>query len=187
MTHSADLQSLEGFVEMLYVNYRAAIFSVIARYIGKPSEREDVFHDVFVKILRKAEFLSALPQHKLETYLLLMARGVTIDYLRKNDFYHQSDLPDDMIADLLHARKLRSSDRVDETDKIELSMMLQCIPPEDVTLLIGRYYLNLDSKELAEMCDITPTAVRSRVHRARKRLLEAWKETGLSMGDFIDG
>lgn len=187
MTHAADLQSLEGFVEMLYVQYRAAIFSVIAKYVAKPADREDVFHDVFVRILRRAEFLSTLPQHKLETYLLLMARGVTIDYLRKNDFYHQCDLTDDIILDLLHVRKLQASDRGDSAEKIELSMMLQCIPAEDVALLIGRYYLNLDTKELAEMCDITPTAVRSRVHRARKRLLEAWKETGLSMGDFIDG
>ena len=187
MARSSKPQYPEGFVEMLYIQYKAAIYSVIARYIEKTSEREDVFHDVFVRILHKAEFLSTLPQHKLETYLLLMARGVTIDYLRKNDFYHRSDLPDDIITELLHARKLRASDRVEQTDKIELSMMLQCIPAEDVALLIGRYYLNLDTKELAEMCDITPTAVRSRVHRARKRLLEAWKETGLSMGDFIDG
>ncbi len=187
MARSTQPQYPEGFVEMLYIQYRAAIFSVIARYIVTPSDREDVFHDVFVKILRRAEFLSTLPQHKLETYLLLMARGVTIDYLRKNDFYHRSDLSDDIILDLLHAQKLQPSDRGDSAEKIELSMMLECIPAEDVALLIGRYYLNLDTKELAEMCDITPTALRSRVHRARKRLLEAWKKTGLSMGDFIDG
>ena len=71
--------------------------------------------------------------------------------------------------------------------KVELAMMLKDISNEDLTLLIGKYYLDLDTKELAKICGITSTAARSRIHRARKRLLDEWKKNGLNMGDFIDG
>lgn len=181
-----DAQYSDSFVEKLYTNYRTVILSVIARYIGDRSFREDVFHDVFIRILSKAEFLRTLPQHKLETYLLLMARGISIDFLRKNHLNQMSDVPDDVIIELVSLKRM-SSGSVESVDKVELAMMLECISNEDLTLLIGKYYLNLDSKELANICGMTSTAVRSRIHRAKKQLLQEWGKAGLNMGDFING
>lgn len=186
MERLPDVQCSDSFIEKLYTNYRKVILSVIARYIGDQSFQEDVFHDIFIRILSKAEFLSTLPQHKLETYLLLMARGISIDFLRKNHLNKMSDLPDDIIIELVSLQRM-SSGSVESVDKVELSMMLGCISNEDLTLLIGKYYLNLDSKELANICGMTSTAVRSRIHRAKKQLLQEWGKAGLNMGDFING
>lgn len=183
----ADVQCSNAFVEELYINYRIVILSVISRYVDEHNFQEDIFHDVFVKILHKADFLRTLPQYKLETYLLLMARGVSIDFLRRHHFNRRSDLPDDIIMDLVDEQRIQATESMGIIGKIELAMMLKCIPTEDLTLLIGKYYLDLDAKELANMNGISSTAVRSRIYRAKKRLLKEWKDAGLTMGDFVDG
>lgn len=181
-----DVQCSVSFVEELYTNYKTVILSVVARYIEDRSFQEDVFHDIFIRILKKEDFLSTLSRPKLETYLLLMARGVSVDFLRRNHLNKRSDLPDDIIMELVTAQR-RSFGAVESVGKVELAMMLKDISNEDLTLLIGKYYLDLEAKELANICGITSTAVRSRIHRAKKRLLSEWKKNGLNMGDFIDG
>ena len=186
MGNIPEKQAVESFIEDLYVNYRNIILSVISRYIDELSWQEDVFHDVFVQIIRKADFLVTLPHHKQETYLLLMVRGISIDYLRKSRPNRKSDLPDDTIMDIINTRKKPAAE-FDDAERVELFMMLQYIPAQDALLLIGKYCLGLDSEELAQMFGLTSTAIRSRIHRAKKRLLSAWKQEGLTMGDFIDG
>lgn len=176
-----------SFIEQLYINYRVVILSVIARYIDVPSFQEDVFHDVFVRIIQKADFLSTFPQHKLETYLLLMARGVSIDFLRRHHFNRRSDIVDEVIMDLVDEQRISTIGSMDSIGKLELAMMLQSVSAEDLTLLIGKYYLGLDSKELANMSGLSAATVRSRIQRAKKKLLKQWKEAGLTMGDFLDG
>ena len=187
MEYLQNLQNSDSFVENLYVNYKKFILSVIVRYIADPSLQEDIFHEVFIRILRKADFLSTLPPYKLETYLLLMARGVSIDFLRKNHFNQQCDLSDDIILELIDEQRFSANRSVDPIAKADLKMMLQYISTEDLALLIGKYYLELDAKELATIGGLSSTAVRSRIHRAKNKLLDKWKADGLTMEDFIHG
>ncbi len=176
-----------SFIERLYVDYRVFILSVIARYIDAPSFQEDVFHDVILRILQKADLLSTFPRHKLETYILLMARGVSIDFLRKHHFNKRSDIVDEVIMNLVDEQRTSATGSMDAIGKLELAMMLESVSAEDLSLLIGKYYLGLDSKELANMSGLSAATVRSRIQRTKKKLLKQWKEAGLTMGDFLDG
>lgn len=187
MEYLQKLQHTDSFIENLYINYKSFILSIISQYMKESFWQEDVFHEVFIQILRKADFLSTLPPQKLETYLLLMTRGVSIDFLRKNHFNKKDDLADDILLELVDSHAVALIKPVDPIAKTDLKIMLEHISADDLTLLIGKYYLGLDTNDLAAISGLTSTAVRSRVHRAKNKLFDKWKATGLTMEDFIYG
>ena len=106
----AKESQLQEFIEALYTQYRGRLFRLVRTYISTPAAQEDVFHDVFVCIIQKAELLSKLPKPKLEAYLCLIARGVSVDYLRKNHCTEVVDLEDSVILDLINKQQLRDGD-----------------------------------------------------------------------------
>ena len=187
MEYLQNLQSSDTFIENLYTNYRSFMLCIISRYLNESFWQEDVFHEVFIRILQKADFLRTLPPQKLETYLLLMTRGVSIDFLRKNHFNEQDDLADDILLELVDTHAIVAPGPVDPIAKTDLKIMLEHISADDLTLLIGKYYLGLESNELATISGMTSTAIRSRIHRTKSKLFEKWKATGLTMEDFIYG
>ena len=169
----------EEFIESLYRQHKGLLLGVIRRYLGQTDGWEDVFQDVFVKILRCAPRLRALPPQKLETYLILMARGTAIDHLRKRKL--QPMAAEESVLQLLSGTGKRSP------LKMELALLLGELPREQQVLLIGKYYLGLSLEELAELTGGTAGSVKLQLHRTRKKLLAQWKGSGLNLGDFIDG
>jgi RNA polymerase sigma-70 factor (ECF subfamily) len=55
-------------------------------------------------------------------------------------------------------------------------LLARSLEPDDRMLLILRHLHGLESAELAEIFDLSPEAVRQRLSRARRRLLEATRE-----------
>ena len=180
-------QQVQDFIEDLYEQYKMYLLGLVHRCICDENACEDVFHDVFLRIIRKAELLITLPKPKLEAYMCLMVRGISIDYLRKNHYADQVDLEDDIIFDFIEKQRIHQDHLSSVENKAMLAMILEDIPKEDQILLLGKYYLELNTKELTDIVGGTQTAVRSKVHRARQKLLAQWRKNGLNLGDFIDG
>lgn len=180
-------QEVQAFIETLYCKYRTLMIRIAHRYLFEYSAAEDILQDAFIQIIRKAEFLRTLPVSKLEAYIVLMVRGLCVDYLRKNHRKDQADLTDETIISMLGESALIKEQTGRELCKAELFMMLSKLPPEDQFLLIGRYYLGLSIGELATYVGGTETGIRTKLHRAKKKAFKQWKENGLSMEDFLNG
>ncbi len=62
-----------------------------------------------------------------------------------------------------------------ETDStlIVRDLLARTLSPEDRSLIVLRYLHDFDANELAAMTDMTPDAVRQRLSRARRKLLDA--------------
>lgn len=179
-------KEIEQFVETLYLNYRSLIMRIAYKYVFDLSVAEDILQDTFVQIIRKAEFFYTLEKHKLEAYLILMVRGLSVDYLRKNHCGEQVDVTDEVLLSMIGQRAGTYEQTANEFKKAELFLMLNKLPPEDQLLLIGRYYLEMSIGELVTYMGGTATGMRSKVLRARKRAFTTWKEYGLSMEDFLN-
>lgn len=174
------------FIEAIYNRYKVPLYGVIRKYLGCKDSMDDVFQEVIVRIIKNAELLSTLPQPKLEAYIFLVARRVAIDHLRtlsKEDVIY---LERDAVLDILSCGNRHTATQMDSVGKVDLIIMMEKIPAEDRILLIGKYYLELSSKEIADLVGCPPTTVRSRIFRARKKLLEEWTQSGLRMEDFLD-
>lgn len=179
-------QNIRRFLEDLYEKYRIPLLRIVRKYIGASNACEDVFHEVFIRIIKNAEKLYLFSEPKLEAYIFLVARGVSFDYLRKHYRHKQVDVADDDLLDHLIQQEQQELNALNAFDKIHLAEMVKSLPAEDQLLLIGKYYLGLDVNELVVITGGTPTAVRSKLHRAKKKAFQEWSQAGLSMEDFLE-
>lgn len=177
---------IHTFLEELFDRYKRPLLKIVYKCVSDPDVCEDLFQDIFIRIITKAEFLYTLPKPKLEAYIFLIAKGVSFDYLRKKYKNEEIDFEDDRIEIFWSEQDQVASSNVDEFQKAELAMMLESLPAEDKMLLVGKYYLGLDTKELASIVGGTEVSVRSKIHRARKRTFQEWTKLGISMEDFFN-
>ena len=186
MNNSAHTQQIQCFIEDLYNRYKLPLLKIIRKYIGNSDMCEDIFHEVFIRIIRKAKMLNQFPRPKLETYIFSIARGVSIDFLRKENKLVQIDIGDEDFLNILETNNQLKSRILNPLKKVELILMLETLPAEERLLLVGKYYLGLSIDDLAEILGYTSTAVRSKIHRAKKHVINEWSKSKLNMEDFID-
>lgn len=169
-------------LESIYLRYRPLMLWSAEKYVG-PNDSEDIFHEAFMKVIRVASTLQQLPPPKMKMYILLIVRGTAIDFLRKEQRYLRADLEDGVLQNLLSSTPGQT---MGAYGRAELLEMMRALPQDEQSLLIGKYYLGLSSKELTELIGGTDTGMRTKLHRARKKLFDAWTNAGLHMGDFLD-
>ena len=176
----------QSFIEDLYDQYKVPLLCIIRKYV-KPSDAiEDNFQEVIIRIIKNADLLSRLPKPKMEAYIYLVARGVSIDHLRTSNRKEEISIESDIVLDLLNKSNGPAALQSDPLKKADLSIMMEKLPSEDKILLVGKYYLGLSTNELVDLVGGSAVAVRSKVFRARKRLQEEWTRAGLRLEDFLD-
>ena len=173
----------EQFLEGLYNRYKRLLLSIIRKYVGQSHVSEDIFHEVFIRIILHSEKLSAMPTHKMEAYIVLIARGVSIDYLRKEHKLEMVDIEDESLQN----NKCNTFTAPhDLFSRVDLSLMMCSLSEEEKALLMERYYFDLSTKELTQRFGGSEIAMRSKIHRAKNKLLAEWAQSGLKMEDFLD-
>lgn len=179
-------QQFQTFLENVYDRYKLPLLRIVYKHVGDSDVSEDLFHEVFIRIIKNVELLSRFPQPKLEAYITLIARGVSIDYLRKTYRETEVDISDDILLSLRNSKEQCWCHAFDPFEKADLNLMIKQLPADEQLLLVGKYYLGLSVNELIDVVGGTPTAIRSKLHRAKRHVFNQWSEEGLHLEDFID-
>ena len=91
------LQGDEEAISSVYRSYRSLLYFIIATYLNQKEDCDDVYQNVFVKILdRRNEVKDPASLH---SYLCATAKNEAIDYAKKRSREHSSDVLEDMCAD----------------------------------------------------------------------------------------
>lgn len=176
-----------SFIESIYENYKRPLLRIIYKHIGDYDACEDVLHEVFIRIIKDAETLSSFPKEKIEAYIYLIARWVSIDYLRRVYKERQINVDvDDTLLNSLISSNQTATKSFNPINKIDLKLLLSELSAEEQLLLIGKYYLNLSTEELINIVGGTSIGLRSKIHRAKKRVFNSWIQAGLHMEDFFN-
>ena len=174
---------LQKFIEQLYEDYRGLLLSYISRYLGSPEDCEDVFHEVFIRIINCASNLIDYSPNRRKAYIFLVAHGVSVDFIRKKYRSLEISMDNDMLINMVNISQ-EACKESDAFNRIDLFLIMKSVPPEDQTLLIGKYYLGLSGEELANLVGGSEATVRSQLHRAKKKVFNEWKKVGLCLEDF---
>ncbi len=166
--------------ERLHDDYRARILRYLSRLVGE-AEAEDLVQDVFVKVHQ------ALPEFRgesqLSTWIYRIATNAAIDRARTVSFRQaarEGGLEQGIAA---QAGSLWTGDPEPSLDQKVLSQeRFECFA-EFVRKLPGKYRAvlvlseleELPDKEIAGILGLTLGAVKIRLHRGRRLLLEALK------------
>jgi RNA polymerase sigma-70 factor (ECF subfamily) len=150
--------------EKIWKDFNQQLLGFIKSKVSDTLIAEDILQEVFIKIHLKASTLSN--SNKLTSWLYQITRNTIIDYYRKN----QPDFSDEFPQHL-----------TDTEEKKEQSDFSQCLQPFIKRLplkykeaILKTELGSLSQKDYAKELNLSYSATKSRVQRAKKMLHESF-------------
>jgi RNA polymerase sigma-70 factor (ECF subfamily) len=145
--------------EALFAAHRPAVVRYLTRAVGYPDAALDLAQDVFVRVAQAAR----LPQGESaqKSWIFTIARNLAIDHHRRRS-----------VRDVERTESPAAEPARAETthDSAVVNQALASLDPIARDVFVMRELAGLSYAEIAEVCGLTPDAVRSRIHRARLQL-----------------
>jgi RNA polymerase sigma-70 factor (ECF subfamily) len=152
--------------------YQVPVYNLAYRMLGNPTEAEDAAQETFLRAY--ARLNTYQPEMKFSNWILSIASHHCIDRLRRRRFTWVS-VEDNPVVEGLTGDDHRPEDAVLRSEQSrEIQALLDHLEPDYRTPLVLRYWYDLSYKEIAQILQITESALKSRLHRARLQLAELY-------------
>ena len=175
------LQAQQGSDEAftrLVETYQKPVFNLCYRMLGEPEAAEDAAQETFLRVY---QHLHRYDQKRpFATWLLSIAAHYCIDRLRKRKFAIISIDAEDDEGSTIEFPDPESPNpeaaSMKREDREQLHLLLQSLEGTDRAAIVMRYWYDFSEVEIAESLQLTVSAVKSRLHRARRSLAGKWQE-----------
>lgn len=163
----------ESALESLISRYKEKIFSTIFYLVKDKQLAEDLFQDVFIKIIDKLRSKNYNEEGKFLHWALRISHNLCVDYFRKEKRNQTTSGDQNNLFDLLELNG-DEADKKFVTGQIheKIRMMLDNLPDEQREVIILRHFADLSFKEIAE---ITNTSINTSLGRMRYGLINLRK------------
>ncbi len=169
-------KALEGD-EIAFANivetFQRPVYNLCYRMLGDAIEAEDAAQETFWRAYQNLKRYD--PARPFPTWLLSIAAHYCIDQQRKRripllsmDLLPEEDAPDPA------PNPEKVVGELEETS--QMRRLLEKLGTQDRAAVILRYWYEFSEEEIARTLNLTVSAVKSRLHRARKQLAESWQE-----------
>ncbi len=160
--------------ENLILRYKDKVFSSILFFVKDTYLAEDLFQDVFIKIIDTLKNKRYTEEGKFLPWALRIAHNLCVDYFRKvkrAPAIRTSDNKD--IFELLQISEEAPDAKVMQGQSHErVRQMLNLLPEEQREIIVLRHYANLSFKEIAV---ITNCSINTALGRMRYGLINLRK------------
>ncbi|MGI8316335.1 RNA polymerase sigma factor [Halobacillus mangrovi] len=154
----------------LYNQHYHRVYYAAVKVTKDPAKAEDVLQETFIKAYEKLGEVQE--ERKLGAWLSTIASRKAIDTLRKDKKLVM--LPIDELHSLHSSSNFDSSDVEAEFNRIDLEERMKkkvsTLAPKLRVVFQLSYYQQLNEKEIASKLNVTSSAVKSRLHRARQTM-----------------
>lgn len=165
-----DEQAFGRLVE----SYQVPVYNLCHRMLGDPVEAEDAAQETFLKAYRNLARFDR--QRKFINWILTIASNHCVDRLRRRkiNFVSLEELiPSTFVSDKTSGPEISL---VEQQEQDELQDLLKKLSPKDRATVILKYWYEMSYEEIAETLSLSISAVKSRLHRARRDLATLWME-----------
>ena len=164
-------QVLEGNANAfapLVEKYKDMVFTLALRLLKNREEAEEVAQDVFVKSYQSLSGFKG--RSKFATWLYSITYNACMDVIKRKKRYM---VPED-ISMLNDSRTTQEEDALSLLMKHDrntaINQTIEKLPEEDRSIIWCYYFEELSIKEIAKVVNLSPSNVKVRLHRSRKRL-----------------
>ena len=176
-----EIQKLKE-IEDLVNEHQREIIGFHYCFVGNLADAEDLAQETFIKVYKK---INTLKDHKkAKSWLYSIARNTVIDFFRKNK-NKEIALSDALLDSIAQTTTAAYQEKAisNEISK-ELDRCIDRLVKEDRAIVRLLYYEGFSYKEIADLLNINENTLKSRLHRARKVLLEMIR-TSKPLGDTV--
>lgn len=152
-----------GAVRALYQEYGRAVFTVAYRALGNRGLAEEAVQQTFLQAWRAAGRFD--PQRDPKPWLYAIARRVAVDIYRRERRHQTADTDDFEVAVLPPSFE-------GTWEAWEVRSALDRVPAEEKEILHATHFLGFTHEETADRLGIPVGTVKSRSHRAHRRLAQ---------------
>jgi RNA polymerase sigma-70 factor (ECF subfamily) len=169
----------EAAFERLVEQYSGRVWSLLTRFLGPSSKREDMVQEVFLRVIRVRERYR--PTARFSTFLYRITFNLCVNETEKLSERRRVSL-ETSFGDEDGSRALQLADPSApapsaglERDDVVLSVRraIAALPASQRMALILAKYEGQSYAEVAVALDSSEKAIKSMIHRARERLREA--------------
>ncbi|MDD5370008.1 MAG: sigma-70 family RNA polymerase sigma factor [Anaerolineaceae bacterium] len=164
-----DDEAFSHLVDM----YQRPVFNLCYRMTGDAGDAEDAAQETFLRAYQNLRRYN--PERSFATWLLSIAAHYCIDQLRRKriDALPIDVLPEETIPDHLPNPETYATQTEEQRN---MRALLEHLGPQDRAAIILRYWYDVPDEEIGAMLSLTVSAVKSRMHRARRELAHLWLE-----------
>ncbi len=156
------LKGDEKSCEKILNLYKGRIFSYILRMVKNYDDAEELTLETFIKFFKSIK--SYDPTRSLLSWLFTIAHNLVIDFFRRNKIVYE-ELDEKHLIDADVFEKYEKEQKLKEMERA-----LQAISPIDRALVILFHRERLSYDEMSKILNQPVTTIKTRLHRARKRL-----------------
>ena len=174
--------------DILVEKYKKSVHAIVWRKIGDFHYAEEITQDTFLlayQNLSKLRNPSQFPR-----WLYVIANRLCLKWLRKQKPEKQlqslEDTPMEDVAEVAYANYASEQRETEATEhRFEIvKKLLEKLPDGERTVVTLHYLGEMTTQEISEFLGVSVEAVKTRLHRARKRLRE---EEELLVQEFLGG
>ena len=168
----------------LVLAYQTPVYNLAYRMLGNAGEAEEASQEAFLRAYTRLHTYD--PQRSFRTWLLSITSHYCIDLLRKRrimwlSFEDEIAASDDTTKEsLVHLSANTPNPETVVTEReraAHIQKLLSTLSPTDRAAITLRYWNDCSYEEIAETLDLTVSAVKSRLHRARRSLAQMMEES----------
>ena len=162
LMHAVQQGDLLAF-EQIVLRHQVMAWRVACRFLGDPTEAEDVAQEAFLRILKVAA--SYRPTAKFQTFLFQVVSRLCLDRANKKHPVYVEKLPEVVAEEPSPGEVL---EQVEKDHRVRSA--LDGLPANQRLSVILRYYEGLSYQEIAVAMRVSPKAVERLLARARGTL-----------------
>ena len=159
------------YFEIIYNRYFSKVYYQILSYVKDNEEARDVSQDVFVKLYDNLSKFRA--KSTFSTWLYSFARNAVLDHLRRKGKLKEDPADEEKLESIPEP----GDDELLRIKADRLAYILDQIHPDDKALLIMKYAHEWQMDEIAEKMDLSLSAVKMRISRAKQKVLSMYEKT----------
>jgi len=171
--------------DAVHAAFNARLFTFLVRLARRRDVAEDLLEETWLRLVRHARRLQ--PDTRLGPWLFTVARNLHVSYIRSRLL---EDSATESLIGLWPFSVERSSPfeaaAASELERrIERAIASMPSTSREVLLLVG--VAGLDHSDAADICGITPEALRQRLHRARETLSKTLEQDARAEAPALKG
>jgi RNA polymerase sigma-70 factor (ECF subfamily) len=157
--------------------YQTPVYNLCYRMLGESEAAEDAAQETFLRAYQHLHRYDI--KRPFATWLLSIAAHYCIDRLRRRKLpVFSVDEDEESTFEIPDAQAPHpETEMVYGEQREQIHTMVQSLDATDRAAIVMRYWYDFSEKEIADALNLTISAVKSRLHRARKQLGKLWQES----------
>jgi RNA polymerase sigma-70 factor (ECF subfamily) len=164
-----------GAFEQLIERHQNAVVGTVAKMLGNPSDAQDIAQQVFLRLWKSAKRYE--PTAKFTTYLFTITRNLVFNESRRRSRRKEvsaDERAEDSHHELEDTGTARPDNNLLQSElQAAVDQAIGELPENQRLAVVLRRYENMPYEEIAEVLDLSVSAVKSQLFRARGTLRES--------------